>query len=75
MKKHGALSGGEAEKIEARNGMLVIVRQKDGERITGYFNTSGAARGLEADGEILVEINYGGGRLSDGGALVVKENI
>lgn len=75
LKNERALVGGCAEKITAQNGVLVIVRQKDGERVTAYFNTCGKTRRLDAAGEVLFSMNRVNGKLMDNGVLVVKEMI
>lgn len=75
LKKQRALAGGYAEKIEARNHLLVIVRRREEERLTAYFNTGARARRLAVTGEILYAANYNDGQLGKNGALVIKENI
>lgn len=75
LKKQRALTGGFAEKIGVQDRMLVIVRQREGERLTAYFNTSARAKRLAVTGEILYEMNYTDGQLGKDGALVIKEII
>ena len=71
LKKETTLSGAEAE-IAAENGLLKITRSVEGESVTAYFNTSGNAKPLSIDGEILFALNYENKRILNDGAIVVK---
>ncbi|MDE6411882.1 MAG: glycoside hydrolase family 13 protein [Clostridia bacterium] len=71
LKKQTALSGTDAE-ITAENGLLKITRKEDGESVAAYFNTSGKAKPVVIDGEILFALNCKDNRILNDGTLVVK---
>ena len=58
--------------ISADGGLLKIVRTKGGEKLTAYFNTSGKVKKLALSGEILFKLNCDKDRISDNGAVVIK---
>ncbi len=74
LKRNSALCGGQTA-VSAENGLLKIVRTKGKERITAYFNTSGRAKKLAIIGEKLFMMNYKADRISDNGAVVVKNIV
>ncbi len=74
LKRQPALTGGNAV-ITAENGVLKIVRNNGGERITAYFNTSGKVKSVVPDGEVLFSLNCKDGKIYDDGAAVIKINI
>ncbi len=59
--------------IEPRDGMLVIVRDGGGERVTAFFNRCGRALSVDPCGEVLYSQGFDGKTLAADGALVVKE--
>ena len=71
LKKQAALTGVNAE-ISAEKGILKISRETDGECLTAYFNTSGKAKTVNAEGEILFAFNYKNNKILNNGTVVVK---
>ena len=74
LKRQSALCGGRTE-ISSEGGLLKIVRTKNDEKITAYFNTGGRAKRLLTSGETLFKLNYKTDRISGNGAVVVKNNL
>ncbi|MDE6373290.1 MAG: alpha-glycosidase, partial [Clostridia bacterium] len=74
LKSEGALCGGRTE-ISAENGLLKMVRTANGERLTAYFNTGGREKKLVSKGVTLFAFNYNADRISDNGAVVIKNKV
>lgn len=71
LKKQAALSGVKC-RIGASGGVLSVMREKDGECLTAYFNTCGRAKAIRIDGEVLFGLNYKDDRILNDGVVVVK---
>lgn len=71
LKKQEALCGG-STKITAENGLLIILRIKNDEKITAYFNTSGRSKKVNVNGDVIFSLNCKDNRLLNNAALVVK---
>ncbi|MDE7168494.1 MAG: glycoside hydrolase family 13 protein [Clostridia bacterium] len=71
LKKLPALQGTGC-KVRAENGVLSITREADGESVTAYFNTSGKAKRIEVQGEVIFGLNYCGDRILNDGTVVIK---
>lgn len=74
LKRSKALTGGYA-KICEKDGVLTVVRERDGERVAAYFNTGDTAKPQRADGEVLFELNFKGNKILSNGVVVVKNKI
>lgn len=71
LKKFNALSTGGA-RIEAKNGILSIEREQGQEKLTAYFNSSGTAKRLVTNGEVLFALNKNNNMILSNGVIVVK---
>ena len=71
LKKQEALCGG-STKITAENGLLIILRIKNDEKITAYFNMSGRSKKVNVNGDVIFSLNCKDNRLLNNAALVVK---
>lgn len=71
LKKLAALSGAQTE-VREEDGLLTVSRISSGEMVKAYFNISGKIKQVNIDGEVLFGLNFGDGKLSDAGAVVVK---
>ena len=71
LKKYGALQGVDC-RICADGGVLRITRDKDGESVTAYFNTSGKARKISFNGNVVFSLNYKDNNVLNNGVVVVK---
>lgn len=74
LKRERALAGVKCD-ISAKNGVLTISRENDGEVVTAYFNTSGRTRKAEYVGERLFGLNCDTNRILNDGAVVVKNKV
>lgn len=71
LKKFNALKGVEC-RICADHGVLSITREADGESVTAYFNTSGRAKKIDFNGDVLFSLNYKNNAILNNGTVVVK---